>query len=355
MHTELVLYRWPIHNWSITDAKNEIRKLPAGTRLIGTGGNEKDWIEVYDPHEQSKVGWVLTDTRHVMLARHTLCTPEADDIRTGGLLGEPDLLEFWKSMDDLLTHNLNHDDFDCLRMSTQIGEKGWLPGYFASNDVTSYMQYQSGIWRCEQCGFTIDGQHQEKSIAIDSSLISDTRCNFLGLERLLGRLAERHFFSPAMTPPVGDFQTQGRSFSMVKKEFVITALDLAKTVNEVLGRRHWTVQWARMLFVDLTLSKLMYNNKVHNHVDLYFNLLWTLDVLWQWVQSLNLPHHPGCFLHDRNKITQGILKHENHRLDDRCKWLLFKLEERLQKKDGDVLMDILPVKNMAVEDSISFQ
>merc|ERR1711933_166334 len=74
----------------------------------------------------------------------------------------------------------------------------------------------------------------------------------LDLEIVLSRLAERTFYSPQIVKTEGFVKIDGYGkLAMVQPEFLNNAVLLAEVVTSTLGNRHWTAQWARILFTDI--------------------------------------------------------------------------------------------------------
>eukprot|EP00747_Dinoflagellata_sp_TGD_P077477 gnl/TRDRNA2_/TRDRNA2_159609_c0_seq3.p1 gnl/TRDRNA2_/TRDRNA2_159609_c0~~gnl/TRDRNA2_/TRDRNA2_159609_c0_seq3.p1 ORF type:complete len:335 (+),score=62.18 gnl/TRDRNA2_/TRDRNA2_159609_c0_seq3:335-1339(+) len=209
-------------------------------------------------------------------------------------------------------------------------------------------RYEGGVWRCTRCGVVRGEGESGKELR--------------EVERWLGRLAEKTFFSPEMTPSIGAVNTKHHGgckdnggLSLVKFEFVVRAMDLWRSVQYVLGPWHWSAQWARITVVDLVLSHLSFaaNSKCAERLALWHDILTQLVVLWEWLQSLGLAQDPSCFLYSRAKKAISLAPYFEkgspaaERLAD--------LKHYVECAKDAVMVEILPMRPLIIEGSISFQ
>lgn len=208
-----------------------------------------------------------------------------------------------------------------------------------------YAQFQGDAWFCERCGEALRDQQL-----------------LLSTERWLNRLAERTLFSPEMTTALGTIRSRAGAripMKMVTSSFLTTVIDLVASVCRVLGPRHWTVQWARLLFVDLMISRLDYMGNMERlrvcrrregEEEPAFMLLSMLKDLWDWLGSLNLAHDPSCFLHARTSEAICLLEPMLSLMNPECSALFEELRIRLSSSPAQV--EMLPMQPLLVQGSI---
>eukprot|EP00435_Cladocopium_sp_Y103_P072714 s636_g41.t1 len=279
--------------------------LTVGTSLQGKGVMKNNWLQV-----QAEVGcgWVLLDGRSLVPPlRQMLCVrvdangqPCCDSFDGSPLptwpgrrlwhaaasqLLPPDDVQTPVADDETEEEAFARDVLNDLRL------EHLLPcAAFEEGSARCSFDVGSGTWRCSSCG-----QQAEASL--------------LATERLLGRLAERTFFSPKMTPALGNVSgaamNVGANLKMVKRLFVRQAFELSGACAGVLGHRHWSVQWARLFLVDLVISRLSYGTGKGR--DLGLLMCQALQELWSWLKALHLSHDPSCFLLTRTLEAQRLL------------------------------------------------
>lgn len=219
-----------------------------------------------------------------------------------------------------------------------LPSNAWSPEicWHDSRGKGPYMRFMDGSWQCPSCGML------------------DDEIENLSTERFLARSAEKIFFSPTLTPAIGNFKSAHGNVQIVKIDFVATALDLAKAVWGVLGCQHWAAQWARIFCVDVLVSQLQVNPSFFSAEQgmLLSYLLGVLNALWKWILSLDLVHDPSCFLRARVTAVLNIAKAKHNIMDDVGNARLLELENRWNSCTKQA--EILPMKHMLLEDSISF-
>jgi len=303
-----------------------------------------DWVKVKHPDKGE--GWVLTHGRSMDQPLGDLVV---DSHSGAGVITEKpeqkenaaywtDIVDFLASTDATGAAILDEarEDGNSDLLAETLSEELWLPSYTFSTgeDAPPRATFQGGAWRCERC------QRQPPN---EDSL--------LGVERLLGRLTERTFFSPEMTPALGAFSGKQGGLKMVKQAFVTKALDLAIAVTGVLGKRHWTYRWAQILFVDLLISRMQFPGVKRVDRGAYYVLDMLFD-LWEWLASLGMAQDPGCFLHGRASEATRLLAPVEPHLDDFCRWRFWQLKERLDASGTQ--LEILPLRPLIIDGSISF-
>jgi len=323
-----------------------------GNSLTVAGSTENmdwirdDWIKVVHPEKGE--GWVLTHGQSLNPALGALVVH--NESKRGLLPDDPQASQcrsYWRGVVEFLAStesagaNILDDDFrdeNAELLSEMLPENLWLPPYaFSTGEggAPSRMMFQAGSWSCERCQ---RGPEHEDSL--------------LGTERLLGRLAERTFFSPEMTPALGTFSGKSGGLKMVKQEFVLKAMDLAITVTGVLGRKHWSHCWAQILFADLLISRLQYPGVQRGATGAGYLLEILLD-LWEWLGTLGLAQNPSCFLYGRVSEALRLVQHLEYQMDDHSKIRFYILRERLES--SSLQIDILPLRPLIIDGTISFQ
>ncbi|CAK8995689.1 unnamed protein product [Durusdinium trenchii] len=274
--------------------------LNEGQRLKATGERSGSWIHV---KVERQVGWVLTNGRSLSPPlQKMLCLPlDAESWRVvadpydGLPLPEWPGWRLWHEaallflpVDDVQTP-VAEDETQEEAFSREILEQ--LPADLdlpcaAFTQDSPCCRFLGDRWSCPSCGEEV------------ADLTS---------ERLLGRLAERTFFTPKMTPALGSVSAKAgtSALKMVKRLFVRQAFELSASCSQRLGPRHWSVQWARLFLVDLAISRLNYG--VGRFPALGILLLDALQELWSWLTTLDLSHDPSCFLLTRTLEAQHLL------------------------------------------------
>lgn len=340
--------------------------LKTGTRLKALPQSEEGpsgWILVEAwPEPASEdikdTGWVLTDGRNLAPSiNRMLCVQISEDGRqaSDGFDGAAVAWSPGRAFWDLASLMLlpadeqnpvspeEEDEEDAVARNALDGMPRGLElpaAAFESSDVP-LAAFDGKSWRCPKCGRPPKNEEELQSV-----------------EPLLGRLAEKTFFSPSMTPALGSLQGglrgSGQTLKMVKRSFVRRALELAATVSLVLGPQHWTVHWARLLVVDLYISKMSYAPLGSRRVEMAAALFSGLEELWEWLASLRLAHNPSCFLVTR--ILEAL------RLAGAGSAVLLPPEiqtkaRRLQSlvDNCEKQVDILPLRPLIIDGSISFQ
>ncbi|CAL1171250.1 unnamed protein product [Cladocopium goreaui] len=322
--------------------------LTVGTGLQGKGVMKNNWLQV-----EAKVGcgWVLLDGRSLVPPlRHMLCVrvdangqPCCDSFDGSPLptwpgrrlwhaaasqLLPPDDVQTPVADDETEEEAFARDVLNDLRLEHM------LPcAAFEEGSARCSFDVGTGTWQCGSCG-----QQAEASL--------------LATERLLGRLAERTFFSPKMTPALGNVSgaamNMGANLKMVKRLFVRQAFELSGACAGVLGHRHWSVQWARLFLVDLVISRLSYGTGKGR--DLGLLMCQALQELWSWLKTLHLSHDPSCFLLTRTLEAQRLLGSDP---DPDVREQLQRLQALSSSCTKQV--DILPLRPLIIDGSISFQ
>eukprot|EP00434_Breviolum_minutum_P002530 symbB.v1.2.002240.t1/scaffold118.1/size318305/12 len=318
--------------------------LPTGTRLQGKGEVKQKWICV-EAESVGSVGWVLLDGRALVPPlRQMLCVR----IDTSGTVccdafdGTP--LSTWPGRrlwhlaaslllppDDVQTpvvEDETEEEAFTRDVLDQLHTEKFLPcAAFEEGSAQCSFHPASAMWRCDTCG-------------------KGPEASFLATERLLGRLAERTFFSPKMTPALGNVSggglATGASLKMVKRLFVRQAFELSSACAVMLGQSHWSVQWARLFLVDLAISRLSYGTG--RGKDLGLLMCEALQELWKWLKTLHLSHDPSCFLLTRTKEAQRLLG------NDPCP----EVQEQLQRlrtisSSCTKQVDILPLRPLIID------
>lgn len=187
-----------------------------------------------------------------------------------------------------------------------------------------YARFQGDCWRCARCG------HEERSELI------------LSVERTLGRLAEKTFFSPQLIESTGTYNIGRKktNIPMMDGGFLYGALDLAETVTRILGHWHWAAQWARILFTDATSSF----QELSNHYLLKQEPVRDLRMLWAWSRSLKLVQEPCAWFYTRLEKFKYIRE-----VDE---WM--KKEMEGWKERGQPMVALLPMKMYVLEGVVTF-
>mmetsp|Transcript_37936 Transcript_37936/g.118350 ORF Transcript_37936/g.118350 Transcript_37936/m.118350 type:complete len:253 (+) Transcript_37936:905-1663(+) len=187
-----------------------------------------------------------------------------------------------------------------------------------------YARFQGDRWRCSLCG------HEER----DEILLS--------VERTLGRLAERTFFSPELIENTAVYQIGRKkaNIPLIDPGFLWGALDLAETVTRVLGHWHWAAQWARILVTDVTSSF----QQLANHKALYQEPHNDLRLLWKWYQGLKLAQEPCAWFYARLERYSYIPKVDEWMKKEMASW----------KECGQPMVNCLPLKTYAMEGIVNW-
>eukprot|EP00439_Symbiodinium_sp_Y106_P001104 s1130_g1.t1 len=341
----------------------QLKALPVPQEEEGDEeGPRSGWILVEawpDPGSDVKdTGWVLTDGRNLAPSiNRMLCVQISEDGRqaSDGFDGAAAAWSPGRAFWDLASLMLlpadeqnpvspeEEDEEDAVARNALDGMPRGLElptAAFEGSDVP-LAAFDGKSWRCPKCGRPPKNEEELQSV-----------------EPLLGRLAEKTFFSPSMTPALGSVQGglrgSGQTLKMVKRSFVRRALELAATVSLVLGPQHWTVHWARLLVVDLYISRMSYAPLGARRVDMAAALFSGLEELWEWLASLRLAHNPSCFLVTRILEALRLAGAGSAvRLPPEIQTKARRLQSLVDNCEKQV--DILPLRPLIIDGSISFQ
>lgn len=341
-----------------------LRAVPTDTLAQqgkGHGAANTDWIQV--EAEGIGIGWVLKHGRNLRPSlgrlvaesgpdRQPLISEEQEEyaIREKITKGLSAAKGLWLGLASILLPPIPDLDVyeeepglaETVLDFKNLGPDTWMPlpavaRLHDPSPSTPLAEFRRVGWICERCGKAPENEEQ-----------------LLALERLLGRLAERTFFSPQMTPTLGlvrnRFDPKG-GLKMVKQSFVLHAAELAAVALGVLGLHHWAVNWARLLFVDLLVARLTYTTGRRILVA-GETLLSFLLCLWSWLDRLGLAHDPGCFLHARVDQALRTLGPEIHGFDEGFQQLFSELKRRSDESRAQV--EILPLRTLIIDGTISF-
>ncbi|CAE7232471.1 unnamed protein product [Symbiodinium natans] len=338
------------------------RFLKTGTRmkaLLEMEDAPPAWIHVEvwsdpDSEECKDIGWVLTNGRNVVTGsiNRMLCVQisedgrQASDAFDGSAATWSPGRAFWDLASAMLLppdeqhpvspHEEQEEDAVTRQALEGIPRGLELPtAAFEGSDIP-LAAFDGKSWRCSQCGQPPKNEEQLQSA-----------------ERLLGRLAEKTFFSPSMTPALGSVQgglPGGQNLKMVKRSFIRRALELATTASLVLGPQHWSVHWARLLVVDLYISRLSYAPMGARRVEVASGLLTGLEELWEWLASLGLAHDPSCFLLTRMQEALRLVgAGSGHLLPPEIQRKVRRLQSLMDNCEKQV--DILPIRPLIIDGS----
>lgn len=329
---------------------NKAAWLACGHKLAAAGELQGDWLRV-DAGTKG-VGWVLTHGRSLRPPLGMLCIEVGDKgepLTTDELEDEkPESLAHahWEAMmrvllppDDSAATVYSDEAEKRDNISGEIDSSLWLPArcFQSRAGQLPFVSFKGGAWRCHRCGRSPSNVEKLRST-----------------ERHLGRLAERTFFSPEMTRALGSFSGKMHGeggLKMVKQDFIRRAVDLASTVSGVLGMAHWAVRWAKLLFVDLLITRLTYlRQKPFQAAAVLLSLM---GELWDWLGSLGLAQDPSCFLHGRADETLMLLGPIRGGMDRDLGKRFDELKDRLLSSDAQV--KILPLRPLIIDGTISFQ
>lgn len=283
-----------------------------------TGNFSGKWVELATPPG----GWVLTDGKDLGLG--ALCTPVLEEVDIWGAYR----LIFFRSREyPAPSVAVDYPVADIIKL--------WLPAHCVNNPRAAdveYAQFEAGHWHCPKCGR------------------DDDNATLLEVERYLGRLAERTFYSRDIVKRAGvvNVGTDQTHISMIEEGFLVNALHLAEVVAHVLGHKHWTTQWARILFTDIAGSLEEFScHTSFFHKETYRDLC----LLWEWLESLRLAQGPSCWLHRRAERFLGA-KHTAPRAgSEDCEWF----DELARRHSGAApAVNMLPLRNYVLECSVTF-
>jgi len=307
--------------------------LPQGEELIVVGECEGDWVPVTIPGKHT--GWVLSHGRSLEPPLGTICTATLGAEEGDAAAASKSMVRsYWSTFVQYLLPPDYMEDKALNTVFDDIALELWLPTKTCNMEFDGpCASFRNGSWQCETCGRV--PEHHERLRAT---------------ERLLGRLAERTFLSPKTTKSVDRLDGKsGGGFKMVKQGFVLEALELAVAASGVLGMKHWTVQWAGLLFLDLVLSKM--SCRPHLAVPV-LPLLKLVRSLWGWLESLGMAHGPGCFLHARASEVLRLLGDRRAHMDEPQACCFDELKELLNTSKAQV--EILPLRPLIIDGTVSF-
>lgn len=303
--------------------------LRTGEVFKSTGKREGFWVERCE-QGFTPPGWVLIDGKEVNLGK--LCEPVE-------FFQDPPLTEgIWENYRRFLRckdiRPPKSGGLDRLDQSIKLEELA-LPAHLQLDFVgaCNYAHFEGDCWRCPACGY------------------EDRDNKFLIAEQNLGRLAELTFFSPELSQASGHLKLSTGSLCMIEKEFLVGAFDIADAVIAVLGNRHWSAMWARILFSDIAVSIQQLNGGSTTSI-IAREPARDVLMLWVWLESMNLAQGPGPWLWERCERVSalgGVRMAE----DEDIKYIAACLRRSMDSSTKPRI-SLLEVKNYIVDGMVNF-